>query len=126
MPDEMQGALGRYEERQREERKAAKAALLALIDQLRTAGVSEVTAAFSGYGDEGSIEEIEFLDAQRQPVSLSEQFPNLEKTFEVLLPDGYEDNEGSSGVVTLDVERGRITVDTDWHVIETQNEHYEV
>lgn len=126
MPDEMQGALERYEERQREEKRAAKAALLALVDQLRTAGVSEVIATFSGYGDEGSIERIEFLDAQRQLVSLSEQFPNLEKTFEVLLPDGFEDNEGSSGVVTLDVERGRVTVDTDWNVIETQNEHYEV
>lgn len=60
MPDEMQGALERYEEGQREEKKAAKAALLALVDQLRIAGISEVIATFSGYGDEGSIEEIEF------------------------------------------------------------------
>ncbi len=126
MPDEMQGPLERYEERQREEKKAAKVALLALVDQLRTAGVSEVIATFSGYGDEGRIEEIEFLDAQRQPASLSKEFPNLEKTFDVLLPDGYEDNEGSSGVVTLDVEHGRITVDTNWNIIETQNQCYEV
>ncbi len=126
MPDEMQGSLERYEERQREERKAAKTALLVLVDQLRTAGVREVIATFSGYGDEGNIEGIEFLDAQRQPVSLSERFPNIERTFDVLLPDGYEDNEGSSGIMTLDVERGRITVDSNWNVIETQNEYYEV
>ncbi|HTV54065.1 MAG TPA: hypothetical protein VMI06_04040 [Terriglobia bacterium] len=125
MPDEMQGPE-RYEDRQREERKAAKTALLALVDQLRTAGVSEVIATFSGYGDEGSIEGVEVLDAQQQPVSLSKQFPNIEKTFDVLLSGGYEDNEGGSGVVTLDVENGRITVDTDWNVIETQNERYEV
>jgi len=128
MPDDLERTLSDYEERERQDRNAAKAALLTLVDQLGTAGVSRLCATFSGYGDEGSIEGIEFLDAEGQPVraALGEQFPNLEETFCVLLPPGFEQNEGSSGTVTLDVEQGRVVVDVDWNVTTTENQCYEV
>lgn len=126
MADEMERRLVQYEERCRGEKKAAKATLLALIDQLRAAGVNEVIATFSGYGDEGSIETIEFLDVAKRAIAVQDQFPNLEKTFSVLLPDGFEDNDGSSGTLTLNVEQARIAADIDWNVTTTENEHYEV
>jgi len=77
-------------------------------------------ANFNGYGDEGSIESIQFLDTDSQPVVLKEQFPKLEPTFWPLLPCGFEDNDGSSGTVCLDVEQGRIVVDIDWNVTATE------
>jgi hypothetical protein len=128
MSDDFERVMANYEMRQKQERNAARAALLALTDQLRAAGVRQVRATFNGYADEGAIESIEFLDAAGQPVhaSLSGQFPSLEKTFNVLLPEGYEDNAGSSGTVRLDVDEGRVTVNVDWNVTTTENEHYEV
>lgn len=128
MPEDenIEHAIADYEERQRQEKNSAKAALLALVDQLHVLGVSQVCATFNGYGDEGSIEDIEFLDTTGQPITLTDRFPKLEETFYVLLPDGFEDNEGSSGTVIFDVEKGRIGVDVDWNVTTTENEHYEV
>jgi hypothetical protein len=126
MADEMERTLAQYEERRHEEKKAAKATLLGLVDRLRAAGISELIGSFSGYGDEGSIESIEFLDTARQPIVLKDQFPNLEETFSVLLPDGFEDSDGSSGTLTLNVEQARIAVDIDWNVTTTETQHYEV
>ncbi|HEX5482039.1 MAG TPA: hypothetical protein VFZ08_05380 [Terriglobia bacterium] len=124
--DEMiRRAIAGYEERERQEKRAAIAALLALVDQLRLLGVSQVCATFNGYGDEGMIESIEFLDAQGDPVTgvRAEPFPNLQESFYPLLPDGYEQNEGSSGTVSLDVEHSRVLVDANWNVTTIENEH---
>ncbi|MGH9445125.1 MAG: hypothetical protein ACRD3O_05285 [Terriglobia bacterium] len=107
-------------------RGAAKTALLALNEQFRAAGVSVVCAASNGYGDEGTIENIEFLNAEghRVPTMQAGQFPKIEENFSTLLPGGYDQNEGSSGM--LDVEQGCITVDVDWNVSTTENENYQV
>lgn len=126
MPDDVEHAFANYLEREQRQRDAAKTALLALLDRLRAAGVSQVSAQFSGYGDEGAIEWIEFLDANGQTIALKNHFPKLEESFCALLPQGFEQQEGSSGAVTLDVERGSIAVDVGLNVTTTDNEHYEV
>lgn len=128
MPDNLERTLSEYEERERQKKDEAKAALLALVDQLRLLGVSQVCATFNGYGDEGMIESIEFLDAEGDPVTgvRAEAFPNVQESFYPLLPDGYEQNEGSSGTVSLDVEHSRVLVDANWNVTTTESEHYEV
>ncbi|MGH9396821.1 MAG: DUF6878 family protein [Terriglobia bacterium] len=128
MPDDLERVMAEFAEREKQEMKAAKAALLALNERLRAAGVSVVCALFNGYGDEGTIEKIEFLNAEGHPVPTmrAEQFPKIAENFYTLLPGGYDQNEGSSGMVRLDVEQGRITVDVDWNVSTTENENYEV
>lgn len=126
MPDDYSGVFADYLEREQQQKSAAKAALLTFVDQLRTARVSEVSAQFNGYGDEGSIEWIEFFDSNGKPIAVKDQFPKIEEHFDALLPAGFEQEDGSSGTVTLDVERGSITVDVHWNVTTTENEHYEV
>lgn len=126
--EDLERAIADFEERQRQEKNAAKAALLAIVEQLRILRVSQVCATFNGYGDEGMIESIEFLDAQGKPATgvQAEQFSHLQDSFYSLLPDGYEQNEGSSGTVSLDVEHGRVMVDVNWNFTATENERYEV
>lgn len=124
MPEDLECTIAKYQKQEQEKKNAAKAALLALVNQLRAAGVSQVCAVFNGYGDEGSIESIQFLDADGQPVALKEQFPKLEPTFWPLLPCGFEDNDGSSGTVCLDVEQGSIVVDIDWSVRAGEKHHH--
>lgn len=126
--EDLECAIADFEERQRQEKNAAKAALLALVEQLRILRVSQVCAIFNGYGDEGMIESVEFLDAQGKPVTgvRAEQFSHLQDSFYSLLPKGYEQNEGSSGTVSLDVEHGCVMVEVNWNVTATENERYEV
>ncbi|HEX5481828.1 MAG TPA: hypothetical protein VFZ08_04300 [Terriglobia bacterium] len=126
--EDMERAIADYEERQRQEKSAAKAALIALVDQLRALSINQVCATFNGYGDEGMIEGVEFLDARRELMTCvrAEQFANLQESFYPLLPAGYEQNEGSSGTVSLDVEHGRVVVDVNWNVTTIENQHYEV
>ncbi len=126
--EDMERAIADYEERRRREKIAAKAALIALVDQLRALSISQVCATFNGYGDEGMIEGVEFLDAKGELVTSvrAEQFSNLQESFYPLLPDGYEQNDGSSGTVSLDVEHGRVVVDVNWNVTTIENQHYEV
>lgn len=128
MPVDLSRIMAEFAEREKQERNAAKTALLALNEQFRAAGVSMVCATFNGYGDEGTIENIEFLNAEGclVPTMQAEQFPKIKENFYTLLPGGYGQNEGSSGTVRLDVEQGRITVDVDWNVSTTENENYEV
>lgn len=126
--EDLERAIADFEERQRQEKNAAKAALLALVEQLRILRVSQVCATFNGYGDEGMIESVEFLDAHGKPVAgvQVERFSHLQDSFYPLLPEGYEQNEGSSGMVSLDVEHGCVTVEVNWNVAATENERYEV
>lgn len=126
MPDDVERVVADYLERERQQRNAAKAALLTFVDQLRAAGVSQVSAQFNGYSDEGSVDCIEFLDANGNLVAVKDQFPKFEEHFDALLPAGYEQQEGSAGTVILDVERGSITVDVNWNITTTENERYEV
>lgn len=126
--EDLERAIADFEERQRQEKNAAKAALLAIAEQLRILRISQVCATFNGYGDEGMIESIEFLDAHGQPVAgvRAERFSHLQDSFYPLLPEGYEQSEGSSGTVSLDVERGRVMVEVNWNITTTENERYEV
>jgi hypothetical protein len=128
MADHFTRIVEEYEASRKRQRDTAREALHALSVELRAAGVSSVCATFNGYGDEGTIESVEFLDAQGELVTSvrPERFPNLEESFYPLLPTGYEQNEGSSGTVSLDVEHGRVVVDVNWNVTTTENEHYEV
>lgn len=126
MSDDVEHAFADYLEREQRQRDAAKTALLTLLDQLRAAGVSQVSAQFNGYGDEGSIDYVDFFDVGGQSLGVKDQFPKLEESFYALLPQGFDQQEGSSGTVTLDVDRGNITVDVGWNVTTTENEHYEV
>ncbi|HEV2416487.1 MAG TPA: hypothetical protein VGX94_01650 [Terriglobia bacterium] len=126
--EDLERAIADFEERRRQEKKAAKAALLAIVEQLRILRISQVCAIFNGYGDEGMIDSVEFLDAQGELVTSvrPERFRNLQESFYRLLPAGYEQNEGSSGTVSLDVEHGYVVVDVNWNVTTTENERYEV
>jgi hypothetical protein len=77
-------------------------------------GVANVEAAYSGYGDSGAIDGVQFRDAAGQhvdrtviPVDLHASLDNCLYEF---LPAGFEINDGGQGTLTLDVQTGRITL----------------
>jgi hypothetical protein len=85
-----------------------------IIPWLRQHGVANIEAAYSGYGDSGAIDGVQFRDPAGQrvdratiPTPVVEQLENCIYEF---LPSGFEINDGGQGTLTLDVPTGRITL----------------
>ena len=85
-----------------------------IIPALVASGVANIEAAFSGYGDSGAIDGLQYRDksglrVQREmiPAGLTEE---LETCLYEFLPAGFEINEGSQGTLTLDISASRITL----------------
>ena len=93
----------------------AKAKLRAeILPALAQHRVANVEAAYSGYGDSGAIDGVQYRDKsgvlverEKIPATLTEQ---LENTLYEFLPAGFEINDGGQGTLTLDVQDGRITL----------------
>jgi hypothetical protein len=91
------------------------AAIGDLLGPLREAGITHVYIHYDGCGDSGAIERI---DPQTIPEALQKA---LEEHAYNLLPGGWEINEGSCGVIAIDVNKGHLVVDHKWRTIETEN-----
>ncbi|MBZ5573323.1 MAG: hypothetical protein LAO09_15750 [Acidobacteriia bacterium] len=89
-------------EAQSPEAQTAKAAILAECDKLMAAGIRFVAVHFDGYGDEGTTEEVKCYDSEwfasdeHEPVTHG--ISHLQEHFEALVPFGYENDCGVSGM----------------------------
>jgi hypothetical protein len=85
-----------------------------IIPALVASSVANIEAVFSGYGDSGAIDGLQYRDksglrVQREmiPAGLTEE---LETCLYEFLPAGFEINDGSQGTLTLDISASRITL----------------
>jgi len=85
-----------------------------LVPRLAQHGIANVEAAYSGYGDSGAIDGLQFRDragvrVERAsiPDSLIEE---LESCFYEFLPAGFEINDGGQGTLTLDIQTAKVTI----------------
>jgi hypothetical protein len=86
-----------------------------IIPALMASGVANVEAAYSGYGDSGAIDGVQFRDKtgirverEKIPVVLTEKLENVLYEF---LPAGFEINDGGQGTLTLDVQAGTVKLE---------------
>jgi hypothetical protein len=104
-------------QRHEEERiEAAKTELKRhIIPRLRKRGVVLVEARYSGYGDSGCVETVEYFDAQNKlvtvPESRSKKARQIEDVLNDFLPTGFEVNDGGQGEIKIDVEAGAVTIE---------------
>ena len=96
-----------------------------VLPALRKHRVANIEAAYSGYGDSGAIDGLQFRDAAGQrvdrasvPQDVIEQLENCVYEF---LPDGFEIDDGSQGTLTLDVATGRVSIQHQANVTETRD-----
>lgn len=142
-----------YQKHLQEQLAKAKEQLLALIPQFQAAGIAYVVAYYDGSGDSGQIEEICFFDATADqdelatarsegdvsqtskpepiltnPTDLRDDpdKPDLEGLFDELCPPGYEDNDGGFGAIILDVNDGKIHVNSASRYTDFNTNDYEV
>jgi hypothetical protein len=109
---------------------AAKAAILAQIDQLAAAGVIFVAVHFDGYGDDGTTEQVKCYDSdwyasgEREPVKYDAS--HLQEHFEALVPFGYENDCGGFGDVVLNIRARKLTVERNDRFEDYTTSTYEV
>ncbi len=108
--------LAEIAERQRTRLETAKNTLKTdIIPSLTKLGVAVVQASYSGYGDSGCVDTIDYLDANNKPIDIEPLdptlAPKLDRIFHEFLPDGFEINEGGQGDITLEVQKGAVTIE---------------
>ncbi len=86
-----------------------------ILPALRPLQVANIEAAYSGSGDSGAIDGVQFRDRKgiriersTIPAALKE---SLEDTLYEFLPAGFEINDGSQGTLTVDVQAGTVKLD---------------
>ena len=77
-------------------------------------GVANIEVSYSGYGDDGSIDGIQYrdptgirVDRATIPEKLIE---DLESCVYTYLPAGFEIGEGAQGTLTIDVGAAKVTI----------------
>ena len=107
--------LAHYHQSEQARLEQAKAKLRTeILPPLVQHRVANLEAAYSGYGDSGAIDGLQYRDAAGQrvdretiPATLVEELENVLYEF---LPAGFEINDGSQGTLTLDVLTGKVTL----------------
>ena len=110
-----QQILAHYHQSEQARLEQAKAKLRTeILPALVQHRVANVEAAYSGYGDSGAIDGLQFRDAAGQrvdreaiPTTLVEQLENVLYEF---LPAGFEINDGGQGTLTIDTQAGKVTI----------------
>lgn len=111
-------------ERKAREKKAQLTAQLReeILPRLKDMGVAKVQIEYSGYGDSGAINYVEYFDAQNEAVDVHATWPAcgpmIENVVYEYLPAGFENNEGGQGDVYIDVENKTLTLDHEDNYIE--------
>jgi hypothetical protein len=104
-------------EQEKRNNQAKNALFQALNERL---DIAWVEVDYDGSCDEGNVEEIRYLDIDREELELEE--PNLDDIVEEyvysLLPGGWEIEEGGYGTVEIDVIEGKAHVTHSRRVIE--------
>ena len=93
--------------------------------RLRKWGVAKVHAEYSGYGDSGCINFIEYLDADNKPVNMdlvrAASDPQIENVLYEFLPAGFETSDGGQGDVYIDALAGTIKLEHQENYTETRD-----
>jgi hypothetical protein len=87
--------------------------------------VANIEVAYSGYGDSGAIDGLQFRDPAGERVGRAslpkDMIEELENCVYEFLPAGFEINDGSQGTLTIDVGTGRVSIQHQANVTETRD-----
>jgi len=87
--------------------------------------VANIEAAYSGYGDSGCIDGVQYqdeagvrVDRASLPAPVIEQLENVLYAF---LPAGFEINDGGQGTLTVDTQTAKVTIQHQENYTETRD-----
>jgi len=97
--------------RMEDAKKRLRTEILPTLLKLR---VANIEAAYSGYGDSGAIDGLQFRDSAGQRVDRaiipSPVIEQLETCIYEFLPSGFENNDGGQGTLTIDTQTAKVTI----------------
>ena len=118
--------LAHYHQSEQARLEQAKAKLRTeILPALVQHRVANVEAAYSGYGDSGAIDGLQFRDAAGHRVDRASVPKDVIEQLEIcvyeFLPAGFEIDDGSQGTLTLDVATGRVSIQHQANVTENRD-----
>ena len=126
--EQMIAEMQRAEERER--RETTDRLRDQILPQFRRLGVANIEVAYSGYGDSGAIDGVQYrgptgirVDRATIPEKLIE---DLESCVYELLPAGFEIGEGAQGTLTIDVGAANVAIihETNYTASESTTKEY--
>lgn len=94
-----------------------------IIPKLADLGVTKFTVYYSGSGDEGFIDSIDFQpDGVVIPSELKEQISDLADEFLYGEHGSWGDNDGSTGTIVVDPVAGKIVNEHGWYFTDVDYE----
>ena len=85
-----------------------------ILPQFRAIGVANIEVSYSGYGDDGSIDGVQYRDPtgiRVDRVTIPEKLiEDLESCVYSFLPAGFEINDGGQGTLTIDVQLAKVAI----------------
>ena len=125
-PDEFQQIIAQFVQTEQARMDDAKKRLRTqIIPRLAQHGVASVEVAYSGYGDSGAIDGLQFRDSAGQrvdresvPKDVIEQLENCVYEF---LPAGFEIYDGGQGTVLIDTQTAKVSIQHQANVTETRD-----
>ena len=115
-----------WEKQQREQESSARKSLRKACQQLAKLKVDTVTINYDGYGDSGTLDDpVALRDGKpfTLPGKLNER---LLEIAEALLPGGWENGEGASGELLLNMKDRLFIRDHSWRVTQYEHEEEEI
>ena len=113
----------RFVARRAQEKAENAAELPALCERLAALGITSVEAEFAGCGDSGEFEDITYDPEVKVPEDLAS---DLDDWLCGALPDGWEVDDGASGMITIDVPAKTAHVSIDFNVVTTENDSWDI
>ena len=96
-----------------------------IIPRLKQYRVANIEVAYSGYGDSGAIDGVQFRDAAGERVDRAnlpgDVIEQLETCVYEFLPSGFEINDGSQGTLTIDTQTAKVTIQHQENYTETRD-----
>lgn len=97
-----------------------------IIPKLADLGVTKLTVHYSGSGDEGFIDSIEFEpDGVVIPPELKEQISDLADEFLYAEHGSWGDGDGATGTIVIDPIKGKIVNEHGWYFTDVNYESKE-
>ncbi|MGB8479530.1 MAG: hypothetical protein WCE63_11900 [Acidobacteriaceae bacterium] len=88
-------------------------------------GIASITGEYSGEGDSGQLDLVYAASAKGEFTEYNVPH-RVEQLFDVLSeelpPDGYENNDGGGGKITMKVDSGIVALEHYWRVTDTEYE----
>lgn len=112
-PDGFASVMRRIEQRREQRRAENTVERAALLDLVRAAGITEITASYDGWGDSGNVDDVEMQPAEKAAVATAEMKTRLQGfIWDIVysLHPGFENNEGGQGEFTWRIAEDEIDI----------------